>query len=142
MKFWLPALFFIFSACSSTTGFRLSDQNVSLGEIKKAITAVIGDPRSISENQRTYLSQYFSRKPDPKFDAQKSRERLFSKIVILGDRRPYDLDIEVIIEQRFDRAYEQVGTDISQAKELGKQIRTRLHQGREDRNVIDDFRAF
>lgn len=137
--FFLSA--FLLVSCA-TGGYRIAEQNVSLADLKKAITGVIGEPRGISENQRTYYSQYFSRKPDPKFDPLKSKERAFAKIVILGDRRPYDIDIDVIVEEREGRDYLEVDNDLSEAKKLGKDIRTKLHQGREDRNVIDQFRAF
>lgn len=122
--------------------YRIADQNLSLVDIKKAVTAVIGEPRAVSENQRTFLSQYFSRKPDPKFDAQKSKERLYAKVAILGDRRPYDVEVEVVVEEREQNSYYATGNDSTEAKKLGKDIRTRLNQGRDDRNVIDDFRAF
>jgi hypothetical protein len=134
--------FFFLSACISAGTYRIADQNLSLVDLKKAVTAVIGEPRAVSENQRTFLSQYFSRKPDPKFDPQKSKERLYAKVAILGDRRPYDVEVEVLVEEKDRIGYALTGNDSTEAKKLGKDIRARLNQGREDRNVIDDFRAF
>jgi hypothetical protein len=137
----LVTLVFI-AACATSESYRIEEQNISLGDIKQAVTAIIGDPRAVSENQRTYFSQYFSRTVDPKFDPMRARERLFAKIVILGDRRPYDLAVEVIVEERVGSSYSVVGHDMPEAKRLGKELRARLNQSREGRNVIDGFRAF
>ncbi|MGZ5279894.1 MAG: hypothetical protein ACXWC9_08130 [Pseudobdellovibrionaceae bacterium] len=138
---WVNFLGLLLSACMSGT-YRISDQNLSLGEVKRIVTSVIGDPRVLSENQRTFYSRYFSRRPDSGFDPEKSRERLYAKVVVLGDRRPYDVEVEVFVEERSGKSYEQVGTDLSEAKKLGQDLRSRLHQGRNERNAIDDFRAF
>lgn len=123
-------------------GYRINEQNLSLGEMKRIVMSVIGEPRAVSENQRTFYSRYFSRNPDPKFDPEKSRERLYAKVVVLGDRRPYDLEVEVYVEERAGRVYKDNGTDETEAYKLGKDIRNRLNQGRNERNAIDDFRAF
>ncbi|MEZ0392662.1 MAG: hypothetical protein ACAH59_10625 [Pseudobdellovibrionaceae bacterium] len=141
MRFFAGFLMALALGCA-TEGYRIKNQNLSLGDIKRAVEAAIGEPRTISENQRTFYSQYFSRKPDPKFDPVKSKERAYAKVVILGDRRPYEVDVEVLIEVRDSRGYVQSGTDLSEAKKVGKEIRAKLNLSREDRNVIDDFRAF
>lgn len=135
-------LIWAFSGCATPGVYRIDEQNLSLGDIRRAVIGTIGEPRRLSENQRTYFSQYFSRKSDPKFDPQKSKERLYAKVIILGDQRPYDIQLEVVAEQLEGRTYSQVGKDASEAKRLGKELRSRLHQGLENRNVIDDFRAF
>ncbi len=132
---------FVLVGCASQS-YRIKDQNYSLGDIKRLVTSVIGDPRKLSENQRTFYSRYFSRKADAAFDPEKSKERLYAKVVVLGERRPYDVEVEVIVEERVGRAYQEVGPDVSEATKLGKDIRNRLNQGRIERNAIDDFRAF
>lgn len=141
MMKWTLFLLLFAMACS-TPSYRIAEQNLSLGEIRQAIVAVIGEPRQISQNQRTFTSQYFSRKPDPKFDPMKSKERLFVQVVVLGDRRPYDVEVSVIVEEKTGATYEQVDYEMNESRKLGKDLRSRLHQGRENRNVIDDFRAF
>lgn len=136
----------IFSFCwvtaCATGDVTLAEQSYSLGEIKQVIQSVIGDPRKISQNQRTYLSQYFGPKNDKKFDPIKSKRRLYAKIVILGDRRPYDIDIDVLIEEKNGNAYEEIGLDTAKAQEISLEIENRLSKGIENRNVIDDFRVF
>jgi hypothetical protein len=134
-------LFFTTLGCVSQS-YRITDQNLSLGEVKRIVVSVIGEPRSLSENQRTFYSRYFSRRPDPNFDPERSKERLYAKVVVLGDRRPYDVEVEVIVEEREGKAYQEVGADEVESTKLGKDIRNRLNQGRNERNAIDDFRAF
>ena len=129
-------------SCAVKSDARLSEQNQSLSEIKQAIIAVIGDPRSVSENQRTVVSQYFGRKNDRRFDPQTSKVRMYSRVTILGDRRPYDITVDVVVEEKHGRSYQPVVTDPAEAKAIVTDIKKRLHQSLEDRNVIDDFRAF
>ena len=141
MRVFFLGIFFLIAGCA-TGDANLSDVNYSLGEIKQVINSVVGDPRSQSQNQRTYFSQYFGLKGDKKFDPDKSKKRLYAKITILGDRRPYDIAVDVFIEQKNGPQYEEIGTDPAKAEKFAKEIEDRLHKGIENRNVIDDFRAF
>jgi hypothetical protein len=142
MKWHLTVLLFFATAGCISQSYRISDQNLSLGEVKRIVVAVIGEPRALSENQRTFYSRYFSRRPDQNFDPERSKERLYAKVVVLGDRRPYDVEVEVIVEEREGKAYQEIGPDEVESTKLGKDIRNRLNQGRNERNAIDDFRAF
>lgn len=141
MRYLICLLYFSLVACTSGAG-RVPDQNRSLIDIKKVIVSVIGEPRSIVNEQRVYLSQYYGRKTDKNFDPLKSKIRQYTRISISGDRRPYDVDVDVIVEQRNGRVYEEIGTDDREAIAIAKEIKEKLHQGLEDRNVIDDFRVF
>jgi|SRR6185312_6030073 len=145
MKKLLVVLFLILPGLwsCSTASVTLDNQNYSLGDIRKAIQSKIGEPRLISENQRTFKSVYFSLKPDKKFDANKSKQRAYAKVVVLGERRPYDLEITVVVEERdSDGGYSEIGDDPAQSEQLAQAIKNKLHQSIDDRNVIDDFRAF
>ena len=138
----LISLLFLQTSCVTKSDARLSEQNQSLSEIKQAIIAVIGEPRHVSENQRTVVSQYFGRKKDRRFDPQTSKIRMYSRVTILGDRRPYDITVDVVVEEKQGRNYQPVVTDPAEAKAIIADIKKRLHQSLEERNVIDDFRAF
>jgi hypothetical protein len=139
----LGFIFLMQSACqTSGGGVYLREQNLSLNEIRAAMTKVVGDFRRVSENQRDFYSQYFSPSNDPKFDAEKSKERAYAKFVIYGDRRPYDIEAQVYIEQKEKSKFEMVETDPKAAEMLLKEIKTNLNKSLEKRNIIDDFRAF
>jgi hypothetical protein len=142
MRFVAGLLLIVFLGACVSRGYRINDQNLSLGEVKRLLTSVIGEPRKVSENQRTFYSRYFSRNPDDHFDPERSKERLYAKVVVLGDRRPYDLEVEVYSEVRGAKGYEDMGADEVESRKLGKDLRSRLNQGRNERNAIDDFRAF
>lgn len=131
----------VFTGCATTT-VTIEEENQSLGEIKRALIAIMGDPRKTSENQREFTSQYFGRKEDPKFDPNKVKERLYATFTILGDRRPYDIDITVYVEEKVGRSYQNVGTDPTVARSLAKELQARLNQSRDGRNIIDDFKVF
>ncbi len=135
-------LFFVFITGCVSQSYLIDNQNYSLGDLKKTLVSLIGEPRQVSENQRTIYSRYFSRRPDSKFDPERSPERLYAAITILGDRRPYEVQVEVYFEIKDGSAYLNQGIDEIETNKLGRGIRTRLNQGREDRNIIDDFRAF
>jgi hypothetical protein len=130
--------------CASYESATVSESEQSLADIKKSIVSLMGDPRIVSENQREFTSQYFAKKPDPKvdFDPQKVNIRHYAVMTILGARRPYDIEIKAFVERRQGRVYIIDGQDSEVAKKLAKELKDRLNQSRENRNLIDDFRAF
>jgi hypothetical protein len=122
---------------------KVSDINRSVGVIRKSINIVSGgEPRKMSDNQREFYSPYFSRKPDPNFNPEKSAERLYSIFTILGERRPYEVRIVTIVERRSQGQYVEVGEDANITKKLINEFKAALAQSREEKNVIDDFRPF
>lgn len=129
------------SACV-TDGSLIEGSDRSMREIRAAFLAVAGEPRKESENRRTFYSKYFPRHQDPNFNQDRARERLYGRFTILGDRRPYDVQVEVVVEVRTPDGYEEVGVDEALSQELSKSVQTELIKSSEGRNVIDDFRPF
>lgn len=136
---WLFAL--LLSGCA-TRGIVVPNNMHSIGEIRAAIVQVIGEPRLVSKDQRELFSQYFSPRPDPKFDPDVSKERLTARFNILGDRRPYDVRVEVTSEKKVAGVYKKIGENLSMSKRVAKELKERLNQSREGRSLIDDFRPF
>jgi hypothetical protein len=125
------------------TGVKVSSIERSVGTIRKIITAVAGgELRSMSDSQREFFSPYFSRRPDPNFDPEKSRERLYAIFTIIGERRPYEVRINTIVERRINGKYEEIGEDDGMTQKLVSEFQSALAQSREEKNVIDDFRSF
>ena len=119
-----------------------------LGELRAVATSVLPvGPRATSPNGREILSRHFTlegaRGYRPAADAT---ERYYASILILGDRRPYDVQILVTLERRVLRGnqftYIIEGYDTRLAKELERKFRLELTKRREDLNIIDDFRVF
>lgn len=146
------------TACTSMQ--TITDLNYSLIDIQKSISAVV--PKGIgkiSENRRTFSSKYF----DPQtIDAKRStkkaddveRERATVNVTILGDRRPYTVEVEVLIEEDLsgvaakkdddfiDGKFRVTGRDKSLAKFFRDRLANYLARLERNKNLIDDFRAF
>ncbi len=75
--------------------------------------------------------------------AKKGKERRYAHIKILGERRPYDILVNVVVEgQMIDGTYESLGDDEVLAEQLAAEIKKELLKSLENRNIIDDFNAF
>lgn len=106
--------------------------------------------RKVSENGRTYYSNYFTPKGKPKFwqEIKKSRKYRYSAtITILGDQRPYTLEFVVNKEVGQKNGsgvmvFSVVGRSKEAAKALLIYFQENLEKSLKDRNVIDDFRVF
>lgn len=138
--FFLFPLFLGLGGC--VTGHLIKESDRSLNEIKNAVFATMGQPRETATNEREFLSVYFSKKKVQNFDPEKSKERNYAKVTVLGDRRPYDIQVQVFLEERVDGQYEEVGLDDELSDQIAEEIKKALRKSRDQRNVIDDFRAF
>lgn len=132
----------LLSSCR-TGGVILRETPLAVSETRRVIVSVIGDPRSVSQNGREILSKFYDRKDKaiPRMDMAK--ERFYTHVTVLGDRRPYDVQVEVLVESRNpDGVFEVVGRDDDKATVIAEKLRQALNQSRDNRNVIDDFRSF
>lgn len=134
--------FMILSSCMTTRYYKNDEIDFSLGEIKQTFFSMVGNPRLVSENDRELESPYFSRRKESPYVDGKSPERLYAKLYILGDRRPYTLEIHVFVEKRTGKEYEQSDESKEHSERLGLELVNRLTQMKQKRNVIDDFRVF
>lgn len=143
MKRVILLFFYILTGCQ-TQGVVLRDTPLNISETRKAIVSVIGQPRTTSENGREMVSKYYDRKGTKDEEQMKTvRERFSTHITILGDRRPYDIQIEVVVEIRdHDGKYQVVERDEARAQAISIEIQKALVQSRDNRNLIDDFRAY
>ncbi len=134
------ALSVILTSCVSTSAI----QNVPLSynAIKTVVVSNLpGGVRRESPNGRTLTSAYFN--PDSlKPEIAAAKIHAYAVVVILGSTRPYDIDIHVFKEEKTVDGYEPLGEDTDLSDRLGERLRAALADRREDRNVIDDFRAF
>ena len=142
------------------TTMSLNNLDYPLLDIQRGVSNII--PKGvlkISPNGRTYTSKYF----DPNtIDAERTteadeeinRERATVIATILGDRRPYDVEISVVIEQDDDGkktaknddfiegAWSSVGADKGLAKYFRERLANYLARLERNKNIIDDFRPF
>lgn len=141
--FYIPLLISMLwlSACQ-TGGAMIRDTPMSLGQIRTVTTTVIGDPRKTNENGHELESGYFDKKRKPLERPNEAKERYYVRVTILGDRRPYDIQVQCFVEARIPDGYEDAGEDDGLADEWAAEIKKALHESREKRNFIDDFKAF
>ena len=137
-------LFCIFISGCQTTGFFITDSNLAIPDSRKAITAVIGKPKFVSLNGRELVSEYH----DTKFKnielEQKVKTRFYTKIIILGARRPYEINVQVI-RQDFEnetKAYVNTGLDDGLAEKRAREIKKVLNYSLEKQQKFDGDNPF
>lgn len=152
VKFLLSII--LLSGCSTV---KLNELDYSLLDIQKGIAKTVPKGLAkVSSNQRTFTSRYF----DPNsFEANREtdrggRERAVVEATILGDRRPYDVEIVVQIEEDSSGApvtrdddfieghWVRVGIDKGLAKYFRDRLANYLVRIERNKNLIDDFRPF
>lgn len=144
-KFSLLFVFLVTVLLSScrTGGVILRETPLNLSETRRAVMAVIGEPRVVSQNGREMASRYYDKKGNNIEKMDMAKERLYTHVTILGDRRPYDVQVQVLVEGRNeDGGFDLLERDDDRAAPLAEKLRQTLNQSRDSRNVIDDFRSF
>lgn len=149
MRLKLRSLFlilgvFILWGCQTPQGVILSETPLSIRQSRIAVAAALGESRVISQNGREISSHYHDRKFKLIEVTPKTPERLYTKVVILGARRPYDIAVEVHIEQRDPdtKNFQDVGVDDRLSMIQARLVRESLHQSRDKAQVIDEGSPF
>jgi hypothetical protein len=124
------------------SGIVIKDTPLSLSEIRRNVVLVVGEPRTMSPNGYQITSQYYDRKEKIIERPNDVRERFAIIVNIIGDRRPYDIQVLASVEIRTSEGYEVAGQDDVMAQVWADKIKKALHESRDKRNVIDDFKAF
>ncbi|WP_413289529.1 hypothetical protein [Bdellovibrio sp. HCB337] len=142
-RIFFALLFPLILVGCQTSGVFLRETPLNVSETRRAVVSVIGQPRITSENGRELFSKFYDRKGSSDDQLKNARERLHTHVTILGDRRPYDIQIEVVVEIR-DRegVYQVVERDDARAEKVAMDIQKALVQSRDNRNIIDDFRPY
>ncbi len=123
-------------------GEYIRDSNVSLTDTRRSLVKIFGEPRHLSQNGREFTTSFFDKKGRMIGSVKKAKERRYAHITILGERRPYDVLVHVIVERQVeDGSYEDTDDDDALAENLIKQIQVELLKSLENRNIIDDFNA-
>ena len=124
MKYFIQILFLLTLAGCQTDGYFINDYPLVLPEIRKAVNVIIGTPKEVSVNGRELVSEYHDRKFQP-LDSQsalKFQDRYTTKVVILGSRRPYEINVMVLLEryenQTQSYVYQGVDDDLSRIRAI------------------------
>lgn len=131
----------LMTGCQSSA--KIENVMLALTTVKKTISSVL--PQGVKEesiNGRELKSGYFNPKNWDE-DATDLAERAYAKVLILNSGRPYRIDVHVYREKRSKTGqYKQSIDDEKLTKDLVDRLKEALADRREDRNIIDDFRAF
>ncbi|WII72973.1 hypothetical protein QJS83_03695 [Bdellovibrio sp. 22V] len=139
---FLVTVSLLLSSCR-TGGVVIRETPLNVSETRRVVFSVIGEPRSVSQNGREMFSQYYDKKNKVIEKMNMARERYYTHVLILGSRRPYDVQVEVLVEGRNeDGGFDVVDRDDDRAAGIAEKIRQALNQSRDNRNIIDDFRSF
>lgn len=140
--FLLIYLFLALSACQTTQpGVLLEETPLNMSESRKVIQTIIGKPRQVSENGRELFSEYYD-SWGLDFNPGKSKERFHTHVLILGDRRPYNIRVIVPVEEKRSGQYVPIGYDNERAQKISDKIKKALNESRDNRNLIDDFKPY
>lgn len=133
-----------FQGCQTPSGVVLTETSLPIKQSRMAVTAAIGEARAISQNGREISSHYHDRKLKYLDVTPKTKERLYTKVIVLGARRPYDIEVQVHIEQRDPdtKNFHDIGLDDELSLLQAKTIQQVLNQSREKIQTIDDGAPF
>lgn len=124
-------------------GTYIHESDISLTESRKALVKLYGEPRSISQNGREFLTNYMDKKGRILESVKKAKERRYAHIKILGERRPYEILVNVVVQAQSEPGvYETLDDDEALSDQLAVEIKKELLKSLENRNIIDDFNAF
>lgn len=146
-RIYFAVLIFAFtSACTSMNqgpSVQRKAVNASVINIVKAFDKAAVGIRGRSTNGRELVSKYHSPNGDGYDYAATSPERAYSKLKILGSRRPYDLEVQYIVEERDGKGVYQIKKyDQGKAQKVLKGVIDYLVTRPDREDFIDDFRPF
>jgi hypothetical protein len=99
--------------------------------------------RGQSANGREIVTKYHSPKGDGYDNAATKTTRAYSRLRILGDRRPYTLQVQYVVEKRKDSGeYVVQSYDEEKAQKILKKLLDFLVTRPDREDFIDDFRPF
>ena len=144
VKKYLTYLFILFFLGCQTPGYIIEESNYSVKQHRIAITAALGQVRSVSENGRVILSFYHDHAFKGFEVTSKTKERLYTQVIILGTRRPYRVSIEVHIEKRDPDSndFQDIGLDEGLGLKRMLTIKEMLNQSRDTGGMFDEEAPF
>ena len=123
----------------------IEEVNLSYAAIRQVVISTFpgNAVREQSPNGRE-LSSFFFNPNNVQQEGETLNDRAFAKVIILGSSRPYRLDVRVYreVRRRGTTKHERLGEDPKLTEELVRALNENLADRREDRSIIDGFRAF
>lgn len=133
------------AGCTSLKGTFVQKKgvNASLPTLIKAFDRATTGVRGRSANGREIVSRYQKPGSSASDNAVNDPKRAYSRLLILGDRRPYTLQVQHIVEERESSGgYSIVQYDDPVARQTLKKVLDYLVHRPDREGFIDDFKAF
>lgn len=140
----LTFLIFLTGCVTDTTAYYIEDSTLPVPESRKVIAAIIGKPRIISLNGREMSSAFHDRKFEELDETKKIKARYYTKVVILGARRPYEISVQVIKEvlELETLAFVDIGIDEGLTRKRALDIKRALSKSLDTYQAIDAEEIF
>lgn len=117
--------------------------NSSVAGLIKAFDRATTGLRGKSANGREIVSRYQIPGSQSRENAGMQRERAYSRLLILGDRRPYTIQVQHVIETKTSGgSYELKAYDETVAQDVMKKMLQFLVTRPDREDFIDDFKTF
>jgi hypothetical protein len=142
---WFLLSILVFSAWGcQTSGVLIEESNYSVKQHRVAIVQALSHVRNVSENGRVIQSYYHDKNLKYFEPTGKTKIRFYTKVTILGERRPYRIAVEVHIEQRdpVTTRFQNIGLEETLSRRRAFDIKSALNQSRESGGVFDEEAPF
>lgn len=140
IRIGLVLISLLLSGCV-TSGFYLDDVNRNMQDIRTAIQNLYGI-QSVNDNERVVITPPLKADPNDPTPPKLMKKRVYARIVIVNDQRPYRVWVQVYQERKINGEWVELDIDERLSEEFAREIHRELIDSRDKRNVIDDFRAF
>lgn len=143
-RIFIILLVIITAGCQTTEGVVLTETPLAIRQTRIAVTSALGEARVISQNGREILTHYHDRKFKFLDVNSKTQERLYTKVSILGARRPYNIEVQVRVEARDpeNRKFHDIGLDEQLSLAQARSLQQVLNQSRDSGRSLDEGAPF
>lgn len=130
--------------CQTTEGVVLTETPLAIRQTRIVITSILGEARVISQNGREISTHYHDRKLKFLDVNAKTEERLYTKVSVLGARRPYNIEVQVRVEARDseNRKFHDIGLDEQLSLMQARSLQQALNQSRDSGRSLDEGAPF
>ena len=138
------ATLFLLASCGQAPV--IPEANYSLEAISKSVYKALIKVRKVSQNRREYISDYLTLEGKIWDPLSNEVRRATAKVIVLGDRRPYTIEIQTIVEERpsnepgYSARFKKVGKSKTLTDQLAFRIQDDLRKNKDQ--SLDDFKPF
>lgn len=144
IRFAILVLMLAFLGCGEVP--IIPEANYSLEAISRSVYKALIKVRKVSQNRREFVSDYLTLEGKIWDPLGNDIRRATAKVIVLGERRPYTIQIQTIVEERsssepgYSARFKKVGKSKALIDQLAFRIQDDLRKNKEQ--SLDDFKPF